>query len=142
MEKTDQCDIMITCFVLKMYSYLFMPSTNKVSEILIKEYLQYADFVGKKRSTTQYYPYTYKRSLKAMVQALTDMDLKASIMEESNTILKIGVEIPQGVVEYLKKMMIYIRKNDENGVNILIGISVGESANFAQHKRFMNRIFK
>ena len=77
-----------------------------------------------------------------MVQALTDMDLKASIMEESNTILKIGVEIPQGVVEYLKKMMIYIRKNDENGVNILIGISVGESANFAQHKRFMNRIFK
>ncbi len=115
---------------------------DKPHQKLIEEFIAFLDLKENHQSDTHFYPFSYEKVLDGTMAVLANMNMVSQVIDEDSVLVKIAVDLPEKYNIDSKKIFVFIRKNDENGSNILVGAPVLHEENTHEIKKLIQDILE
>jgi|LGVF01.1.fsa_nt_gb hypothetical protein len=117
-----------------------MSTEGLIIKVLFDEYLKFAQFIGKRRSASQDFDCAYDEAFSAASQALVDSGISPTDVQDTGVIAKIAGRIPMSWLNFPGTITIFIRKEEEFGVNVLVGTELPQVTDYGKHEELIEQV--
>lgn len=115
-------------------------STEGLIKVFLDEYLEFLEFIGKRRSATRDFGCTYDDAFSIASSALVDCGITPTDVQDTGVVARITGRIPMSWLNLPGTITIFIRKEDEFDVSVLVGTELPQITDYGRHDLLIEQV--